>query len=187
MGSEDEPLSLSGAIFGTQQLVLREMAGDAAYERALASLPAAVEERVRTHAAIGWVPFEIVEAVVTAVAGEMDLAVEGLQRELVGGVTRHTVRGVWRLLVRFSTPEAILARVGTLWSKTYNRGTAALESFDPGRAGQLVVHELPDASDFMLRGVALGVESLVGSTRGRGARVHWRRTPGGAVYSLTIR
>lgn len=182
-----QPLSVSGVLFSTQQIVMREMVGDAAYERALAKLPANVREAALTTAAIGWVPFTIVEPVVTAVALEAGRTVENFQRDLVRKLTERTVRGIWRVLVRFSSPEAIMSRTSTIWNRMYNCGTATLEVPRDGR-GELVVRGLPnDAPDFMLRGLAYSMEALIEHLRNREARVVWRRTPDGAVYSVTTR
>ncbi len=187
MPEEREPLSLSGVLFTSQQAVLREMVGDAVYERALATLAPAVRDAVRTTAAIGWVPFTIVEPVVTAVAREANRSVQALHRAMVDRLTAQTVRGIWRMLVRFTSPEQIIKRTSSIWSRTYNLGSATVESAREGR-GELVVRGLPaDAPEFMLRGIAFALEALLAHTRERSARVQWRRAGDGAVYSIVSR
>lgn len=179
------PLSLSGLIFSAQQEVLRELAGPA-YERAIASHSDEVRLMVQTTASIGWVPFDVVEAVMSSVARELGRPTERLQREVAQKVAERTVTGVWRLLARFSSADAIVGRVGTLWGRTYSQGSAHLEVPREG-SGELVVRGLPSASDFMLRGVAYALEALLEVTRKRIARVQWRRTNDGAVYTVTSR
>lgn len=184
--AELEPLSLSGMLFSAQQDALRDIIGDERYARALASLPPAMQETVHTNAAIGWIPFETVEAVVDAAAREADRATEVLQREVARAVLQRTLRGVWRLLVRFSSASATAARVPVLWGKSYNRGRVQVEIPQEGE-GEIIVHGIPDASDFALRGFAFGTEALLAISRDRIARVQWRRTPDGAVYAFSSR
>jgi hypothetical protein len=182
----NEPISLKGMLFVTQQEVLREVAGADVYTRAVASLPAPLRERVTTTVAAEWVPFELVETVMVAVAEQAGRTPEALQREVAQRVADRLIRGVWRVIARFVSVEATVARAEMIWTKTYDRGAVRVEEAREGRA-RVVVSGVPGASEFMLRGFAYALEAWLARSRGRNPRVEWRRTDDGAVYTVQSR
>jgi hypothetical protein len=179
--------SLAGAIFVAQQESMRELVGDDAYERALGTLPPEVREEVRAASAISWVPFTVVEATMVAVANEAGRGLESFQRELSQKVIKRTINGIWRALMRFTSPETLLARMGVLWSKSYDRGRLISVRFDRDIGAELELVDFPDATDFVLRGIGYGIETLVSHAGGRAVHARWRRTPDGASYTIKWR
>ena len=174
----EEPVALSGIVFTTQQEVMREMVGEDVYERAIASLPPDLADTARTQIAVGWVSFDTVSAVVEVVGAEHGESLERFQRELVGRVARRQFRGVWRMLLRLTSREALLKRASALWRRTYSRGEARFES-DGGQEGTLILSDLGYASDYMLRGVGYSFEALLEHTGATDVRVRSQRLGGG--------
>jgi hypothetical protein len=178
-----EVISLSASVFGTQLRVLREMLGDEGFERGLGRLPAELASRVRTTPALGWVPFEVVEPVVVAMAEEAGEPIERFQALLAQQTTQEQINGVWWVLMRLTTRSALLRRMSTLWRKTWSHGHVRWVSERRGTM-QLQLRGMPGASEYVLRGVGHAVSALLRHAGSRDVRVRRRRARDGADYDI---
>jgi hypothetical protein len=179
--------TIVGVMFAGQRAAVRELLGEERYERALARLSPRDREMVREAGMLTRVPFRVVEAFVTAGAAEQGRPIEQLQREVAAHATQRTFGGVWRILFRFTTPDALVARLIPLYHRVYDRGRLELRAFTPGERAEIVLHDFPDASDFILRGFAFGLELTLEHVGRRAVRVEWQRTPRGATYWIKWR
>jgi hypothetical protein len=75
---------LAGPIFSAHMRILWQIAGETTFARALSRLDLDVQITVNTSAAIGWVSFAVIEAVVNAVADESGRTVEAHRGAGVG-------------------------------------------------------------------------------------------------------
>lgn len=175
--------SLGAPVFHMQLESLRKQLGPDAFERGLARLSPADVRRVRSAPALGWVPFDLVETLVGAMADEAGEPREVFQLDLVRQTTTTALSGIWRILARFTTRRALLRRAGTYWRKTWSHGDFEWSS---EREGVMVwrVINLVDASDYMLRGVAFSIRALLEHTGKRVLEVTWTRTRSGAEYQI---
>ena len=181
----NEP-SLAGPIFSAHMRILRQIAGETTFARALSRLDPDVQLAVNTSAAIGWVPFTVIEAVVNAVADESGRTVEALQREMVFTTTKDVLSGMWKLLAKALSPELIVSRIGLLWSRTYHPGKIHAES--PAPSTVIVrVSEFGTPSDYLLRGMSFTLEALLTELGRRAVRVKTERTADGAVLHVQWR
>jgi hypothetical protein len=179
------PPTLSASIFAAQQKAMREAVGAAVYERALAKLPPAESELART-ASIGWIPFATVEAVMSAVADEAGRPVLAFQREMAKRLVDDRVRGVWKVLVRVTGLWSLFHRIDVFWNRSYGAGRIRVLEVEPGRA-LLLLDEIAEPSDFLLRGFAYNTEALFAHYGSPDAKVQWQRVPGGARFAITWR
>lgn len=175
--------TLAGPIFHAHMRILRQIAGDSIFTRALSKLDADVQLTVNTSAGIGWVPFTIIESVVSAVADETGRTVESLQREMVFTTTKDVLSGMWKMLAKALSPELIVSRIGLLWSRTYHPGKIHAESAAPNTA-TVRVTEFGAPSDYLLRGMSLTLEALLTELGRRAVRVKTERTSDGAVLHV---
>ncbi len=175
--------SIGAPVFRMQVQSLRKMLGPESFDRGLARMSTDDAERVRSAPSLGWIPFELVEAMVTAMADEAEEPREVFQLELVRETTAAALSGIWRLLARFTTRKSLLERAGTYWRKTWSHGDFEWSS---ERDGEMVwrVTNLEDASDYMLRGVAFSIRALLEHTGKEVLEVTWTRTRSGADYTI---
>jgi len=175
--------SIGAPVFRMQLDSLRKMLGPDAFERAFERLPPKDARRAREAPALGWVPFELVESVVSAMADEVGEPREVFQLDLVRETTATALTGIWRILARFTTRKTLLRRAGTYWRKTWSHGDFEWSS---EREGVMVwrVINLVDPSDYMLRGVAFSIRALLEHTGKRVLEVTWTRTTSGAEYRI---
>lgn len=175
--------SLAGPIFSAHMRILRQIAGETTFARALSRLDPDVQLTVNTSAAIGWVSFAVIEAVVNAVADESGRTVEALQREMVFTTTKDVLSGIWKVLAKAISPELIVSRIGLLWSRTYHPGKIQAESPAPNSA-IVRVSEFGTPSDYLLRGMSFTLEALLTELGRRAVRVKTERTADGAVLHV---
>ncbi len=175
--------ALSGTLFHTHLKILRQIVGDRAFESAIAKLDADAQLAVGANAAIGWVPFSLVETVVSTIAETSGRGVEAVQREMVFASTREVLTGMWRMLAKALSPEFIMARMGMLWSRTYSIGKIHTESTTPNSA-TIRVSEFGAPSDYVLRGMSLTLEALLTELGRRAVRVKIDRTSDGATLAV---
>lgn len=175
--------SIGAPVFQMQIESLQKMLGDEAYERGLARLSAADAERVRSTPSLGWVPFDLVEVLVGAMADEAGEPREVFQLDMVRATTAMALTGIWRMLARFTGRKALLERAGTYWRKTWSHGDFEWSSERDGVMVWRVIN-LVDASDYMLRGVAFSIRALLEHTGKQVLEVTWTRTRSGAEYRI---
>jgi hypothetical protein len=181
------PMRVSGIVFHTQQAVLRTMVSDRQFEAAIDALAPEDRAYVRGAATLEWIPLTLVEALVTRIADQRSASVEATHRELVHETARRTLRGLWKLLARFTTTDMLISRIGTLWRRTYDRGEVSYERLEAGRHGRITIRGIDDASDYALRGVAFSIEAMVEHANGRAVRVRWRRENRVVIYDVEMR
>jgi hypothetical protein len=175
--------SVAGTIFHAHMRVLRQIVGDASFNAAIAKLDASAQLAVDASGAIGWVPFTVIESVVSAVAEASGRTVEALQKEMVFTTTRDVLSGIWRVFARALSSELVLSRIGTLWSRTYRPGRIHTESTTPTSA-VVRVSDFGHTSEYLLRGMAFTVEALLTELGRRAVRVKTERTSDGAVLTV---
>ncbi len=175
--------SVNGANVILNRRALETLVGVEVVARALASVPHELSDAYANVTAVGWVPVRAVEAVVGAVAAaEPAWTPERLCQETARFAVQNLMNGLWRVILRFTSDSALVARTPLLYSKTYNVGR--LESIIP-RPGIAEVTQSgwPEITDLQLVSLAAGIETVLRCAGRSDARVTFKRTPMGASFT----
>lgn len=100
--------------------------------------------------------------------------------------TERTLSTVWRVLLRFTSDEAILDRTPMMWERTRNVGRLELVSLEPG-CSVLEVKGWPGMPQRHARILAINIETVLRCAGREEVRCHWKRTADGAVYQTRWR
>lgn len=176
---EDPPPRTSAALLIDQIGVLRELYGDELLDEAFADLPPAWGERLRSLTPVEWIETDVAESIVYAVAARAGRDVMQVHSEIVRIGVERTLRTLWRVLLRFTSDAALIARTPLIYQKTFDRGglTSRIES--PGRA-ELELEGWAGISDMQLNGLATGIETVLTVAGRRLVRVSYERRSTGA-------
>ena len=174
----------TGTLLLDQIKVSRELHGGSVVDAALAKLPPHIRQEIDHALPTSWVPQEVGEAIHTAIAGELGRDPLDFRRELIRYALPRTFRTLWRVILRFTSDEALVARCPMIFSKTYDRGKFTARIDTPGIAS-LRLMERPNASDLELVGISTAVETVLRLAGRRDVKVSWEKTPGGASFLAT--
>jgi hypothetical protein len=175
---------ISGTIVcGTRDL-LRARLGEAGYERLKELLPEGVRESYAMATHIDWLPVSDFNLSYGAGASLLGKSVDELAGELAREGTLRTMRTVWRVLLRFTSDEALMTRAPLLYTKTFDTGRASTVFETPRRARVTVKGwALMPAISMLTLGV--GIEAVL-QAAGRGeAKVKAERSEDGVEYLAT--
>jgi hypothetical protein len=185
-GLRTETPCLSGTLISAQRPVLAEKLGRDRFERALASISPRMREEYVSASPLSWVPIATVEAVYVAMAREAGVDVPSLHREVARKGIEHTLKSMWRLLLRLTSDESLISRTPVIYARGYSRGRLEVTIPRPGR-GEIKLMDWPDAPDFTLRGVGVGVETVLVLAGRKDVRVTCERRPHGALLIASWR
>lgn len=181
-----EDTCLSGTLVLGNQKALLSLVGEAAFQRALASIPAERRERLVHGTALSWVPIRDMEYLLMACADEAQRDVFALNLEVTRLGTEQSFRTVWRVLLRFTTDSMILARTAAVYSRAYDRGELRVQVLSDGLA-ECEIRGRPGISRMTREAFGVGIETVL-RVGGRGnAQVTSRSTPDGASYVIRRR
>jgi hypothetical protein len=172
---------MSGALATDELEILRDQIGRAAYDRALERLEASARDELRALTAVGWIDVEIVKAVFVAAAEVTGRRAEDIHRDAIRAGTERTFRHVWRLFLRITTDESLITRAPARYAKTYDTGRLSARMTGRGRA-ELIVEGWPNAEEFSMRGLGIGIETVLGLAGRVDVKVSFYRTAEGAKF-----
>lgn len=182
MGDGDRA-RISGSIVWNHMVELRERypgAVDAALDRIDPTARAEVADAL----AIGWVDLDAYEAFYQAVAREAGRALAELHTEVSRVSVERTLTTVHRLLMRFTTDNALMSRTPIIYAKTFDRGSLEPAIPEPGR-GEIDVVGWPGMPEMALRGLRIGVETVLRVAGRKGVQVAGASARDGAHLTAT--
>jgi hypothetical protein len=131
---------------------------------------------------IGWMPIADMESVFAEMAAEMRRSVSDLHTEVARLSIERTFRALWRVLLRFTTDEALMSRTPAIFARSYNRGK--LESSFPAKGRAVAkLRDWRNAPEWPLRATRIGIETVLVIAGRKDVRVKCTRTDDGAEYS----
>jgi len=175
---------ISGAVVLDQRAAYEHRLGSDFIERALNQL---TEEERRAFAEllpISWIEIDAWNKIVMAFAAEAGRDVLELDAEIVGFGIERTFRGVWKVLLRITTDDAILSRAPMIWSKTFDTGHLAMRMIEKGHA-ELEVRGFPGALDLNLQGIGISTKRVLELGGRKDVKLTYTRTPTGVIYQAT--
>lgn len=176
--------SVSGLSMGHFRDAVATIYGADVTRRGVATL--APDERllVEQASAHAWIPMTILTEVVNAWAAAAGVDPDVLTEACVRLGVRTSFATVWRLLLRVTTDDVMIARTPTIYARTRNIGELRAEMRLPGLA-RLTLTGWPNPTDRQLFSLVVGLEEVLEITGRRNARTNYRRTPDGAVFDLS--
>ncbi len=149
---------------------MQRRCGAARFERALETLPSVVREEYDQATALGWTQQATVREATRAVALELDVDPIELAAQVVEESVAQSLRGVWSILVRNTSDEALVSRAATIFGKSFDAGKFRAEALTAGRV-RVVIEGWPRAHDMDIASIARGIVAIL-EVAGR------RRRPG---------
>jgi hypothetical protein len=178
--------SASGISVLDLRAALEEIAGKEVVASALASLPPEARNEFVEITALSWVPLTTVSRVVDAVAAGAHKNPERLIDEAVRRAVERTFKTVWRVMLRFTTDAALIARTPVVYSLSRNVGRLTARMVSPGRA-EVTLSDWPGVSPRHVRTLGISIVTVVTLASRKEAGVTSTPTADGAVFHLTWR
>jgi hypothetical protein len=175
--------SVSGLSMMNFKEAVGRLFGPLVVERGLARLAPTEREQLETMTPVVWVPVVTLAHAVDAWSEEAGVSPEELTVRGVRESTRRSFATVWRVLLHFTTDDALITRAPLLYARTRNAGVLSVELRAP-RDAQLVLSRWRDTTDRQLLSLAVAFETVLELTGRPHARCTFRRTSDGGVFRL---
>lgn len=183
MAGEDVP-SVSGTLIHSLVEVARERLGGDVVESGMRAAPSDTGPVVLGATPGHWVPVAAVEAAFESLAHAAGRDLPGLHVELARIGIERALRRFWRILLKITSDAALVSRTPVIYAKSYNRGRLVPAVLGAGR-GQVELVDWPDAPEWPVRGTRVGIEAALSVAGRENAHAEVRRTPTGAIYTVT--
>lgn len=170
---------VSGVVISAQLSELRQRFGTGLVDEILAKLTAEDAEELRAVSAISYVRVSAVEAFYERAAARVGATVEALHSDTAARVTGRTVTSIWRALLHIASDEMLIARSPAVFKKAYPQGRLEVLQSGSGFA-EIKVCDWPNMSEFAVRGLRVGIESVLRAGGRHAAKGTARRTGDGA-------
>lgn len=181
---DDAVPSLSGAIVLRNIESFRRLVGTDAVDRGFDALPEAQRARLMAAVPAAWIATEDVDDLYAAIAEEAGMELMSIYPTVVRDGVEQTLRSVWKVLLRVTTPRALLKRAPLVYGRSHSIGTAAPTVLGPGRA-RVDLTGWPGMSNMRRVGVATGIETLLAVAGRKNPKAAFEATDEGAIFHLT--
>jgi len=151
---------------------------------ALASMSREGREAIELAGPLSWVPLEHVGGFNDAVARAARIDPDPLFERAVRHSTEQNFATVWRVLLRFTTDEALIARTPTMYARARNVGKLEVRSVGKGVA-KIELRDFPSVTERNVRGLGISIETVMRMAGRKNARMVGKRVRGGADYDVT--
>lgn len=159
-----------------QHKVLVSMVGKDVVARAIASLPDDVREEYEHLSPVSWCRISTEKAAWQAVAREAGRDPVQFHYELTRLGIERTFKGVWKVLLRYTSDEALMKRTAMIYSKTLSVGRITSEIPRPGTAR--VLHEgWPGMDSYDVSGLGVAIEAILKVAGREQVKVSWTGRP----------
>src|SRR5690349_6098617 len=152
--------SASGISIIDLRAALEEIVGKDAVGSALAGLPSEMRREFVEITAITWVPLTTVTRVVDAIAAAAKVNPERLIDDAVRRAVERTFKTVWRVMLRFTTDAALIARTPVVYSLSRNIGKLTAEVVAPGKS-KVTLSDWPGVSPRHVRTLGISIVTVV--------------------------
>jgi hypothetical protein len=176
----DEPSAAGATIQGLRRS-LEDLVGVNVVASALQKLPAKVREEFVPLTPMTWVPLTTSIMAVEYIAAEARRDSDDLMDAAVRRTAEQMFRTSWRLLLRFTTDHALIARTPVIYSKWRNVGHLESSLLSPGKS-ELWLRGWPGVNERNVRTLGVSIETVLRLAGRRAVRVEWTRTADGAHY-----
>jgi hypothetical protein len=181
--TKDRTARIFGAVLLEQRRVMEELAGPEVFREVLEGLQPDMRSEYEGLGMLSWCRHTTATEVTTRVGLALGRLPEDFQAEVVRTGIERTLRGIWRVLLRFSSDDALIKRAALIYSKTCDRGKLSVEPIRPGHV-DLILTEWPDIANLDIVALAAGVETVLRVVGRSAARVTWHRETERVVFQV---
>jgi hypothetical protein len=172
---------LTGALVLAQRKALETIVGAAPVLAALDRIDVDLRDEYLAVMPVSWVRYTAPEAVLTEVARGVGRPMPELHEQCARLAVESTFKTLWRLVLRFTSDEALVARTPSMFGRTYDRGKLESRILAPGRA-EVVLTGMTGSPEFVLRGARIGIEMVLRLSAREDVRVTATRQRDGATF-----
>ena len=181
-GHGSDGVAASGTLFLEHVAVYRDLVGEDAVDRALASVDGEVRRVYEACVPGAWIDVDTSVQLYTAIAEAAGRDVVDLHREAVHMGFTRTLTGLWKaMMLRLATDRAIVMRAPALFAKSFDGGKMSGELLGPGRA-RFEVTGWPGMPAVHRVGVCAGMEAVLELSGRKDSSIDHAPTPDGAQY-----
>ena len=185
-GPEKEYGALTGSFVLRHRELVRQRFGEAALAATLDSLSTAQRSQILDVTPLGWIPVSTIEAFFDALGRVVGRTAEDLHFELGPLAIEHMVRSVWRILLRLTSDESLVARVPVFYPKSWNRGRLVARMVAPGQA-EARLDGWPNVPEYTVRGLRISLETTLRLAGRKDIMSSIERHPDGAMIYVRWR
>src|SRR5438094_631452 len=113
---------VSGTIVLDERKVMEQLYGAEVVAKTLASMPEAARRELEELLPVSWITLETSDGMVVALAKQLGRPTLEVHTEVVRKSVARTLHTLWRVLLHFTTDEALVRRTPLLYSKTCDLG-----------------------------------------------------------------
>lgn len=179
----NEP-SMSGVMVGQHLQVLSERYGASVVSEVRERLGPELSRELEAVLAVDWVRVSTFEAFYAAMATRTGRSVAELHEQTGRVCVERAFKSVWRLLLRFTTDQALVARTPLLHSKAFNVGSLGSRLIAPGKA-EIELTGWPNTPDFVRRGLKIGIGTVLELSGRKNPVLADERRREGVLYRVT--
>jgi hypothetical protein len=133
--------------------------------------------------AITWLRATTMTAWVAALAEAAGVTKHALVEECARLATHDSFKTVWRMLLRFTSAEALIARTPLIYSRTRNIGRMEVASMSPGKA-KLVLTGWPGVHEGQLHSLAVSIKAILELSGRRSPACRFECTEDGGLFEI---
>lgn len=151
---------MSGSIILEHRKIIVDRFGTEVLNEAVAALSGPSKQEFEEARPSTWVRISTIEAFYDALSAKLGRSVADLHTEIGRLAAERTLKTLWRVFLRFTSDEALIARSPVLFTKSYDAGRIVASISRPGH-GQVTLLDWPDAGEFPVRGLCNGIATLL--------------------------
>ena len=136
--------------------------------------------------AVGWVELGLVEESVVALGGMVAKDPVWLNMEATRKGTARAFKTVWRVLLRLTTDDALVARAPILYKRAFNVGRMEYVSMGPHK-GELRLSGWRAPPAFHMHGLRAGIETMLRVAGRHDAQVNYEQRGALPVFTTFTR
>jgi hypothetical protein len=188
-GPEREP-AVVACVAGTRILAMRAVIegqfGTAPVAKALTRVAPDVRAEYEQISSIAWVRASTDYLVHDAIAAALDREPLAFHEEMLRAAMARSFKTIWRVLLRLTSDEALIARTPSIYRRTRNVGQMVVKANARGSA-ELALSQFPAIGSRDIRSIGVGLEVVLSLTGRTAARAAARPATDGAIYTVTWR
>lgn len=154
--------------------------------RALETLPPETRRRYEETSSLSWLDYDVLRAVHDAFEKVSGRPGDALTEEVVPLSVERSFKTVWRIFLRLTSDEALVARSSAIYSRSRSRGTMTARFLGNGEA----IAEIRDWASIPPREIlvlGIAIRTFLTLAGRKDVRVRGERTASGAKWTLTFR
>ena len=173
--------TISGALITQHRAILVELVGEPTLTRALESLAPAHRDALQNATSLSFIPIRAADALYRAIARETGRDHAALHEQVSRTAVDRALKTIWRLLLRFTSDEALVARTPVIFTKAFPQGVLVPRIVAPGRA-EIRVVEWPSMPEYAVRGTRVAIESVLRLAGRSNVKITVEPSPDGCIY-----